>query len=116
MGLPDIITLDVLSRPYEIFELGSAGTARLRVTKFKVGKMTIHPRPTGAPKEIIALRLWVPPEVKSLYPDYYDVTSQTLIAQVLPYLEAGDYERTEFTITKHGFGPKARFSVAVTPG
>jgi hypothetical protein len=76
--------------------------------------MTIHPRPLGAPKVIVALRVYVPSAIKPLYPDYYDITSQTLIAQLLPYLEAGNYQKKVFTVTKHGSGPDARFSLKVT--
>ena len=115
MPFPDITTLDVLSGPYEIFDLGRGGARDLRITEYKVGRMTIHPRPAGVPKEIVALRVWVPETIKTLYPDWYDITSQTLIAQLLPHLEAGDYKRKRFTITKYGAGPTARFSLSVTP-
>ena len=115
MVLPKIETLNELPGPYELFDLGTGGTRDLRITKFMTGRMTIHPRPEGRPKEIIALRVWVPDTIKTLYPDYYDVTSQTLIAQLLPHLEAGDYIGKRFTITKYGQGPTARFSLAVSP-
>ena len=114
MPIPDIATLENLPGPYEILELGDKGIKELVINDYKVGRMLIHLRPTGKPKEIVALRVWVPDRIKPLYPDYYDITSQTLIAQVLPILEAGDYERKVFTIQKFGTGPTARFSVSVT--
>lgn len=114
MVMPEIGTLKNLSGPFEILELGDRGTKELMINEYKVGRMLIHPRPGGQPKEIIALRVWVPDTIKTLYPDYYDITSQTLIAQLLPTLEAGDFELKRFTIQKFGTGPSARFSVSVT--
>lgn len=114
MAIPDIATLEGLSGPYEILELGDKGVKDLVILNYVVGRMTIHPRPGGIPKEIVAMRVWVPDTIKTLYPDYYDITSQTLIAQLLPILEAGDYVLKVFTIQKFGTGPTARFSVSVT--
>jgi len=113
MPIPDIDTLETLLGPYEILELGDGGVKVLIVTKYTLGRMVIHPRPSGANKAIVALRVHVPESVKPLYPDYYDITSQTLIAQIQPILEAKGYERKKIIITKHGSGPSARFSVQV---
>jgi hypothetical protein len=115
MPIPDIGSLEALPGPYEILELGDGGLKDLTITNYIVGKMVIHPRPQGASKAIVALRVFVPEAVKSLYPDYYDITSQTLIAQLLPYLEAGGYNKQRFTIRKTGMGPQARFSLQVSP-
>lgn len=114
MGIPDIATLENLPGPYEILELGDRGIKELVINNYKVGRMLIHPRPGGQPKEIVALRVWVPDTVKTLYPDYYDITSQTLIAQLLPVLERPGYETKRFGIQKFGTGPSARFTVAVS--
>lgn len=114
MPIPSVTSVSPLPGPYEIFDLGDGGIKDLIITKFQVGRMTIHPRPLGVPKDIVALRVWVPPNIKPLYPDYYDITGQTLVAQLLPILEAGGYTRKVFTITKHGSGPDARFSLKVT--
>jgi len=113
MAIPEISSLSPLPGPYEILELGDGGVKDLIVTKYQLGRMTIHPRPVGAPKEIVALRVYVPERIKPLYPDYYDITGQTLIAQLQLIFEAGGYERKVITITKHGTGPQARFSVQV---
>lgn len=116
MALPDVNTLTGLGGPFEILDLGDGGRIDLQVTRYQVGSMTIHPRPGGYPKAIVALRVWVPESIKPLFPDWYDITSQTLIAQLLPSLEAGGYQRKTYTITKYGSGPRARFALAVTPG
>jgi len=115
MAIPEISSLSPLLGPYEILELGDGGVKELIVTRWQLGRMTIHPRPMGAPKGIVALRVYVPERIKPLYPDYYDIAAQTLIAQLQPILEAGGYERKVITITKHGTGSQARFSVKVTP-
>ena len=116
MALPDVNTLTDLGGPFEILDLGDGGEIELQVTGYHVGRMTIHPRPAGYPKAIVALRVWVPEHIKPLYPDYYDITSQTLIAQLLPSLEAGGYRGRRYTIKKHGSGPQARFSLGTRPG
>lgn len=116
MAIPDIGSLESLRGPYEILELGDGGTKDLYIEKHELGKMVIHPRPQGLTKEIVALRVFVPATVKPLYPDWYDITSQTLIAQMLPYLEAGGYGKKRFQIRKIGTGPQARFSLTVSPG
>lgn len=115
MPLPDISSLESLQGPYEILELGDGGIKDLIITKYQLGRMMIHPRPQGISKDIIALRVFVPDSVKPLFPDWYDITSQTLIAQMLPVLQAGGYERKRFTIQKIGTGPQARFSLKVSP-
>lgn len=64
-------------------------------------------------KRIRALRVWVPKEIKLLFPYYWDITSQTLIAQLMPALEAPGWEAKKYKITKYGVAPKARFSLEV---
>jgi len=115
MGIPDITTLQVLPGPFEILELGDRGTKELVVTGWSLGRMTIHPRYGAGAKDIVVLRVTVPENIKPLYPDYYDITSQTLLAQILPVLEAGGYEDKSFRITKYGTGPSARFGLEIHP-
>jgi len=104
-----------LAGPYEIFELTDGQTSQLRITGWETGGVTIHPahKPTG--KVIKALRVQVPKEVKDFFPPYWDITSQRLIAQMVPYLEQPGYQDKVFTITKHGVAPKARFTLDVRP-
>ena len=115
MPIPTIESVEPLIGPYEILDLGLGGTRDLKITGFRVGRMKIHRRTDGVDKEIVALRVTVPEDIKPLYPDYYDITSQTLIAQVLPVIEQGGYEQKRFVITKYGSGPTARFSLTVKP-
>lgn len=104
-----------LKGPYEIFELVDREVRELTITNWEQGRVTIYPphQPTG--KVINALRVHVPAETKDFFPYYWDITSKTLVAQMVPYLEAGGYQGKRFIITKYGVAPKARFSLEVRP-
>ena len=102
-----------LEGPYEILELGDGGTLTLHPLRWTKGTMTIHPRYQRGPKTINVLRVWVPGEDKPLFPDYFDVTAATLVAQLEPILKRSDLQELEVVITKHGVPPKARYSVEV---
>ena len=97
----------------EILELGDEGTFEVRPISFKHGKTTIRTPKYPEGKSIDVLRLWVRPEEKMLGPNYWDITSQTLIAQLLPYFEAAEWRGKTFRITKHGVAPQARFTLEV---
>jgi len=102
-----------LPEPFEILELRDGESVRLKASGYALGRMSIKPRYPGAPesKEIQALRLRLPAGVKTVGPPFWDVTSQTLIAQLKPHLE--DLVRTgrEFKITAHGEAPRKRFEL-----
>lgn len=113
MPFPKLEDLEPLDKPSEIFDIPGGTTKVLTVHRYQAGRMVIHPRRTGIAKEIVALRVWIPEEEKPLYPDYYDVTAQTLIPQLLPHLESAGGRPVRFTVTKFGDGPRARFRVRV---
>lgn len=97
----------------EILELADGETRQLIITEWQVGEMTIVPRSGPPAKRIRVLRVNVPPEAKPLGPAYWDITGQTLIEQMLPYLQQPGFDRKRFTITKHGIPPTARFQLRV---
>jgi len=103
--------------PYEILDLPDRGSVRLRIVTWERGSMIIHPRFAGAPteKEIEVLRLHLAAGVKAYPPPYYDITSKTLQAQLLPLLLERGFERYEYVITKFGVAPKARFTLERVP-
>jgi hypothetical protein len=103
-----------LQGPYEILELGDQGSLKFKPLNWTEGDVTIHPRFQSEPKTIRAIRVWVGEDVKPLFPDYYDITAQTLVAQLRPILQREDYRDLIITITKHGVPPKARYQVKVT--
>lgn len=102
-----------LEGPYEILELGDGGTLTLHPLAFSTGTMLIHPRWQPQGKRIKAIRVWVPESDKPLFPDYFDITASTLVAQLEPVLRRSDLRGLELVITKHGVAPKARYTVDV---
>jgi len=104
-----------LDGPYEILELKDGEVKELRVKDWSTGTVTIYPnfKPTG--KVVKALRVHVPEEAKEFFPYYWDITGQTLVAQMLPYLQQPGYRSKVFEVTKHGVAPKARFTLKVRP-
>jgi len=107
--------MNELAGPYEIFELVDREVRELIITKWEQGRVIIYPPHKPGGKVINALRVHVPAETKDFFPYYWDITSKTLVAQMVPYLEAGGYEGKKFTVTKYGVAPKARFTLEVKP-
>jgi len=106
-------TLEELPGPYEILEMTDHEVRSLRIAAWQQGLMKIQTgeRPEG--KTIRALRVFVPAQTKPIGVSWYDITSQTLIAQILPFLEQPNFQNKVFVITKYGTAPKARFTVEV---
>lgn len=109
------VSLELLPGPYEILELADGSSMRLAITSSLEGDMLIKPRYAGAPSEkrIHALRLYVAEGYKPVGVPWYDVTSQTLIAQLRPHLTKLAASKNEFVITAHGRAPRKRFSLDV---
>ena len=97
----------------EILELEDGETKTLTISDWTLGEMDITPRHGGGMKRIRVLRLHVPPSQKSFGPTYWDVTGQTLIEQMLPFLNRPDFARKRYSITKQGVPPSARFALRV---
>jgi hypothetical protein len=97
----------------EILELTDGESKALHITGWELGEMDIQPRDGRPEKRIRVLRVKVPPAEKPAGPAYWDITGQTLIEQLLPYLHQPNYQRFTFTITKYGVAPKARFGVKI---
>ena len=106
--------MEILPGPYEILELGDEETLITRVVTWDVGEVEIHPAYKPEGKWITALRIKVPETDKEYFPFWWDITSQTLLAQLVPHLELAGFERKTYRITKHGVAPRARFSLEVT--
>lgn len=105
--------METLPGPYEILELEDRETLVTRVSKWEVGEVKIHPAYKPEGKMVTALRIHVPQADKEYFPFYWDITSQTLAAQMLPFLEQPHYEVKKYIITKHGVAPRARFTLEV---
>jgi len=116
MAIP-IETLKPLPGPYDILEMKDRESREFVVKRWELGTMEISPKYPGAPerKLIRVLRIHVGTEAKPIGAPWWDVTSQTLIVQWLPYLRRADFMRKVYRITKHGEAPTARFSIEVKP-
>lgn len=103
--------------PYELLDLPDRGSVTLKISSWERGSILIHPRYPGAPaeKEIPVIRVHLMPGVKKCPPMYYDITSKTLNAQLLPMLMAADFKDYSYKIVKFGVAPRARFTLERTP-
>ena len=102
-----------LPGPFEILEMQDQEQIHFRVHRWEIGETLIHPAYKPEGKWIRAMRLHVDQETKKFFPYYWDVTAQTLIAQLEPLLKSRTGPVWTFAVTKHGTGPRARFSVEV---
>jgi len=105
----------IIAPPHEILDLGDGESVEFRVTKWEQGIGLIFPdrAPYGVITDI--LRVHVPEEDKEFVPYFWDITSRTLIAGFKPILEAPDWRRAKFRITKIGIPPHARFRLRRIP-
>jgi len=103
--------------PYEIMELADRQSVTLRVVTWEQGSIVIHPRYEGAPseKEIPVLRVHLWAGYKPYQPMYWDITSKTLMAQLLPLLLERGFENYEYVITAYGVAPRKRFTLERRP-
>jgi hypothetical protein len=102
-----------LPGPYEILELTDREVKELRIVDWVDGTIKISTSETPAGKIVKALRVYLAPGTKTVGVNWYDITSQTLIAQMIPYLETAGFDKKTFKVTKYGTAPKARFSLEV---
>lgn len=102
-----------IESPFEILELPDGGQLFTHVTGFEDGSMAITPRDGRPSKVVRTVRIHVLPAEKAHFPFYWDLTAQTLIAQLLPMLPMIVREKKLITIKKSGAGPSARFSLEV---
>ncbi len=109
--------MTLLPGPYEIHELADLEHRQLTVIGFTVGEVVIHPRYAGAPAEktVRAMRLVVPATEKTTGMAYWDITSQTLVAQLEPILKAAAGAPVRIKLTAHGVAPTKRYAVEIIP-
>jgi hypothetical protein len=101
-----------LPGPLEILEMGDGEVRTLAVVGWETGAVTLTPvgRLT---KTVLGVRLHVRPDSKGMFPFYWDLTAATLVAQVIPTMEAHPGQGVILEVTKSGVAPKARYGVAV---
>ena len=106
--------MGMLSEPMELLDLEDGKKLTFRVLRFEQGETAIKTQDVPAGKVVGALRIHVPRELKPVGMPYYDITSKTLQAQLLPFLQDPGQKGRTFTITAHGIRPRKRFELAVT--
>lgn len=104
-----------LPGPYEIFDIGDGEEVELRVTRFQLGDVEIHPGYGEAIKVVQGLRLHLTKPLEELHLPYIDITSNRLRVMLLEHLRKPDFTRKVFKVKKHGVAPRALFELTVTP-
>jgi len=104
-----------IESPMEILELADGESRVFTVLKWELGEALIHPTRRPAGVNVRVLRVHVPTQEKPEVPQYWDVTSQTLIGSWAPLLDPGGGGSGRFKVTKKGVAPAARFTLEVLP-
>lgn len=106
----------MLAGPFELLDLRDGQQLELRVTGLLTGEVEIHPRYVGAPasKIIKAMRVSVDPATKPMGPAWWDITSQTLIAQLEPLIRTASKDKPiKVVLLAQGVAPAKRYSVSL---
>lgn len=107
--------LSPLDPPFEVLDLTDGQTIILRVLKFQQGTMDIRPRGSSAPKTVSALRVQMVPGLKTVLPDYWDITAKHLQAALLADLESRGPATAQYKVTKVGPALTGRHSLVIIP-
>jgi hypothetical protein len=107
--------LKPLPGPYEILELADGQSLEFTILRYEIGSLTIHPRwmPPGSEKAIRAMRVYVKREDKPVGVDYWDLTSQLLVAHLQGILGSVPKLPVRVRVKAFGWAPKKRFTVEV---
>lgn len=98
----------------EILDLQDRESRTFRVVRFEQGEGKIKTDEAPDGKLVEICRVHVPLEDKLTGPPYWDITSKTLCAQILPLLKDPVQVKRRFTVTAHGVRPRKRFSLEVS--
>lgn len=103
--------------PYELWPPPGNGPWDLKIERWEVGESEPFSYDRGR-KTVVKriLRIYVPRGLKPYGAPYWDIGSKTLIATLLPYLEAPGFEKLTFRIRKVGVPPAARYGVEIRRG
>lgn len=109
--------LPALPGPIEFLDLADKESKDLKILTWERGTTVINTIRRGreVEVEITILRVHVPEATKPLPPRYYDISSKTLMAQLMPLLMAPGYEEWTYRVTAYGVAPRKRFSLERLP-
>ena len=113
----EVESLPELVSPFELFDVKDGEGIEFVPVGYERGRMTIYPHylPPGTAKVVPVIRIHTEPRWKEIFPHYWDITSKTLQAQLIPHFERPDYRNFKYKVTKHGVAPRARFTLEVVP-
>ncbi len=106
-----------LPGPIEFLELADRESITLKVVGWERGTTEIETLRRGREVkiEIPILRVHVTTETKPYPPSYYDISSKTLAAQLIPLLSVPTYKKWSYRVTAHGVAPRKRFTLERLP-
>lgn len=104
-----------LERPYEIYEWEDRKTETWEILDWEEGELTIQPRDGRPEKQITVLRIHLSPEEKPDFPQYWDLTSARLVAQLRGILGQRGLGPKKIQVTAIGSAPRTHFSVTRIP-
>ncbi len=99
----------------ELLDLPDGGEATLRVTSWERRQASFVTQKHPESEILSYMRLHLAPGSKTSGPNWWDVTSKTLQAQLAPLLTPEIMATKRVQIRKVGTGVKARFSVTLLP-
>lgn len=100
-----------LTGALEILDLQDRQSATFQILDYELGGGEIKNDENPSGKEIQFLRVKVRPSDKLTGPAYWDISSKTLQAQLLPLLESGYAKGRVWKVTAYGVRPRKRFSL-----
>jgi hypothetical protein len=100
-----------LAKPWELLDIESGASLTFGVMRYELGDIDVVRRYDGAAVTIPTMRVFVRPGDKSHGMPYWDITSQTLQAQLKPFLDNPATRYKTFTVTAHGARPQKRFGL-----
>lgn len=103
-----------LPEPYELLDLQDKELRTFRVVGYEEDEIPIKTQDEPKGKVVHACRVHVPRDDKVTGLPYYDITSKTLCAQILPFLRDPVQRARRFTVTAHGVRPRKRFTLEVS--
>lgn len=103
--------------PIEFLELADRESQDLKIVSWERGTTKINTIRRGREVEIDipVLRVHVTAAVKPLPPHYWDISSKTLTAQLLPLLLERGFEKWTYRVTAYGVAPRKRFTLERLP-
>ena len=106
--MPTLERLDLLT-------LADGASRTLPVVRWELGEAAPLDLPFPRATPLRVLRLFLSPGFQPPQPAYVDVTSQTLIEQMLPALRRRDVWPLLFTVTALGEGVARRYQLRQSP-